>query len=181
MELQNQTISKTREEILQRALQDPFQVLKEMDTRLSLYNFMKMMWSEVSEDNFKDNWHVKYLCDNLEKVAYRVAKNLPKEHDLVINIPPGTTKTIICSIMFPAWCWSMGWYWMRFICASYSATLALESAEKSRDLIKSEKFHAMFPELSIKDDKDTKSNFRIVRKTVSRNGAVKNKMGGNLK
>jgi predicted phage terminase large subunit-like protein len=136
--------------------------------------FLQMFWNEVAGTNFIDNWHVKYLCEQLEELAYRVARNEPKAHDLVINIPPGTTKTLICSVMFPAWCWSMGWYWMKFITASYSERLALESAEKSRDLIRSDKFSALFPDLAIKEDKDTKSNFRIGKRT---NGRVK--YGGN--
>ena len=129
----------------------------------SLFEFLKYFWSEVSTDKFKENWHIKYLCKHLEKVANRVAENKPKLHDLIINVPPGTTKTITCSIMFPAWCWTR-WSWMRFITASYSKDLSLESAEYSRDLIKSERFKELYPELGIKDDKDTKSNFKVVKK-----------------
>lgn len=152
----------TREQIISNALEKEHQVIRE-SRPLSLYEFIEVFWSEVSDDQFKPNWHIKYLCSELEKVAEGVANNKPKEHDLIINIPPGTTKTITCSIMFPAWCWTR-WYWMKFITSSYSATLSLESAEKSRDLIRSDKFKAMYPDLGIKDDKDTKSNFRAVKK-----------------
>ena len=170
----------SRDDIIRKALDHPFQVLLEEEAKPPLYNFLRMFWSEVSEDAFKDNWHVRYLCNQLEEVAYRVANNEPKKYDLIINIPPGTTKTIICSIMFPAWCWSMGWYYFRFICASYSDRLALESAEKSRDLIRSEKFQMLYPDLMIKDDKDTKSNFRIVKKIPSVSGkGFKIRSGGN--
>lgn len=153
--------------------------------RLTLYEFLRVFWGEVAETNFRDNWHVKFLCEQLENVAYRVAKGLPAKEDLIINIPPGTTKTIICSIMFPAWCWSMGWFWMRFITASYSAQLSLESAEKSRDLIRSDKFQMIFPTLRIKDDKDTKGNFRIVKQLENnryRNGGNRfsTSVGGTL-
>ena len=178
MELVQNKVELSRDEILEKVLSDPFLVMKARARRMSLYEFLVMFWNEVSDDNYKDNWHVKYLCDELEEVARRVSKNLPKKHDLIINIPPGTTKTIICSIMFPAWCWAMGWYWMRFITASYSDKLSLESAEKSRDLIRSDKFKKMFPELGIKEDKDTKSNFRIV-KTFATEKSFKRKVGGN--
>jgi predicted phage terminase large subunit-like protein len=53
---------------------------------------------------------------------------------------------------------------MKFITASYSDALALESAEKSRDLIRSDKFKMLFPNIEIKQDKDTKSNFRVVKR-----------------
>lgn len=163
MEYPHLSQSQTKDEVLQKALSDPFQYLQEAGIRPTLYQFLRMFWSEVAETSFKDNWHIQYLCNQLEEVGWRVARNQPKKHDLIINIPPGTTKTIICSIMFPAWCWSMGWYWMKFICASYSDKLSLESAEKSRDLIRSDKFMRLYPDLTIKEDKDTKSNFRIAK------------------
>ncbi len=129
----------------------------------SLFEFIKYFWPQISNDEFKPNWHIEYLCRELEKVAERVAKGLPKEYDLIINVPPGSTKTIICSIMFPVWCWTK-WHWMRFITASYSSPLSLESAEYSRDLIWSESFRKVYPELEIKDDKSAKGNFKLVKK-----------------
>lgn len=129
--------------------------------RRHLFYFMQEFWDCVSTEQPKWNWHIEYLCDQLEKVARRVAANLPKEHDLIINIPPGMTKSITCSIMYPVWCWT-NWYWMRFICASYGEKLSLELAEYSRELVRSDKFHSYFPELDIKQDKDQKGNFRLV-------------------
>ncbi len=128
--------------------------------RKSLFAFIEEFWNEVSNDTFQPNWHIEYICSELEKVAKRVGSNLPKKHDIIINIPPGMSKTSMVSIFFPVWCW-LTWPWMKFITASYSGTLSLESAEYSRDLIRSQKFNGFFPELSVKQDKDTKSNFRI--------------------
>jgi predicted phage terminase large subunit-like protein len=51
---------------------------------------------------------------------------------------------------------------MRFIVSSYSSALSLEHAEMSRELVRSSEFKRLFPNLEIKQDKDTKSNFRIV-------------------
>jgi predicted phage terminase large subunit-like protein len=55
---------------------------------------------------------------------------------------------------------------MRFITASYSGALSLESAEYCRELIRSQQFQEMYPDVDIKEDKDTKSNFKIVRKEI---------------
>jgi len=184
--LSQEAILENKRQEFAKMQRNPASVLQNAEVeRLSLYEFLRVFWSEVAETNFKDNWHVEFICSQLEEVAYRVAKGLPADKDLIINIPPGTTKTIICSIMFPAWCWSMGWYWMRFITASYSAQLALESAEKSRDLIRSDKYQMVFPTLRIKEDKDTKSNFRIVKRMENnrfRNGGNRfsTSVGGTL-
>jgi predicted phage terminase large subunit-like protein len=168
---------KSKNEKMRNAIDNPVGTVRELE--LTLFEFVEFFWPEVSSDKFKPNWHIGYLCEELEKIAYRVADNKPKLHDLIINIPPGTTKTITCSIMFPVWCWTK-WYNLRFITASYSAALSLESAEYSRDLIRSDRFRMLYPELDIKDDKDTKSNFKVIKKEYyKRNKVPRIKHGGN--
>lgn len=161
------------------AIANPLMIQRELNNR-SLYQFLIWAWPEISGHPFIDNWHIPYLCDVLEKVAYQVGERRLKENDVLINVPPGSTKTIICSIVFPVWCWTK-WYWMRFITASYSSTLSLESAEYSRDLIKSTRFKELYPELDIKSDKDTKTNYKIVKKIPSHVNPHYNKelLGGN--
>ena len=166
-------ISREKKALFKKAILYPDAVKAER-CRRSFYHFITEFWDCISSDEFKTNWHIPYLCSELTRLAERVANKLPKRHDLIINIPPGTTKSITCSIMFPVWCW-LNWSWMRFIVASYSGALSLEHAEYSRDLIRSEKFKRLFPELDIKQDKDTKSNFRIVKHRSS--GIVE--IGGN--
>ena len=155
------------------------QAQRELNNR-SLFEFIRYFWPEISNDPFKSNWHIEYLCKELEVVAERVAKGLPKKYDLIINVPPGTTKTITCSIMFPAWCWASVDYTLRFITASYSNPLSLESAEYSRDLIQSDLFKEMYPELKISADKSAKGNFKVLKKEhVYKGRAPRLHPGGN--
>jgi len=156
-------MTRTEKQIIERAVKSPIVAMRNLVTK-SLYFFLQYFWDQYSEDEFQPNWHIKYICDELQIVSKRVALNHDKEYDLIINVPPGSSKTAIISIMFPLWCW-IQWHWMRFITASYSSALSLESAEYSRDVLRSEKFAELFPELSIKLDKDTKSNFRVVKQT----------------
>lgn len=147
--------------------------------RRSFAYFIKEFWECISAEELSWNWHIDVLAQELEELAYQVAEGAEKDHDLFINIPPGTTKSITCSIMFPVWCW-IKWFWMRFIVGSYSGALALEHADYSRDLVKSDKFREIFPELEIKRDRDTKSNFRITEHIYDRAGKfVKTEIGGN--
>jgi len=173
------TITTPRSDKKERALKvlvTPMQIRREINNR-SLHKFLIYFWPVISNQAYQDNWHVKLLCKELEEIAYRVGNRQPKLHDLIINIPPGTTKTIICSIIFPVWCWTK-WYWMRFITVSYSSALSLESAEYSRDLVKSEQFRAVYPELDIKQDKDTKSNFKIIKKEIGKIGYRNRELNG---
>jgi hypothetical protein len=148
--------------LLMQAFNNPVAVTRELNNR-SLYHFLQYFWPVISAHTFQPNWHIEFLCAELEKVARKAANKEPRDYDLVINISPGTSKTILTSIMFPAWCWTQ-WYWMRFITASYSKDLALESAEYCRDLVRSPEFQRLYPDIGIKEDKDTKSNFKIVKK-----------------
>lgn len=161
------------------AIKNPHAVTRELNNR-SLYRFLRWAWPEIASQPYIENWHIPYLCKELEEVAEGVGYRRKKKHDLLINVPPGSTKTILCSIIFPVWCWTR-WYWMRFITASYSSTLSLESAEYARDLIKSTRFQEVYPDLTIKLDKDTKSNYKIVRLVDGHNikGTPRQKLGGN--
>jgi len=160
----------TRDTVLETALENPFEALIALGG-LTLFEFIEVFFNEVSDDPYKPNWHIQLLCDELTAMAERVSRREPKLHDLIINIPPGTTKTLICSVMFPAWCWTQ-WPWMKFITGSYSSDLALESADKTRDIMKSDKFKKLYPNIGIKEDKDTKSNYRIAVKHFDKNGRL---------
>jgi predicted phage terminase large subunit-like protein len=168
--------TQTKKELMLTALHNPLSIQRELNNR-HLYHFIKYFWSEVSNDAFIDNWHVSYICEELEIVIYRVANNQKRLYDLLINIPPGMTKTILVMIMLPVWCWTK-WYWMRFITGSYAADLSLESAEYSRDLIRSDKFKQMYPELGIKEDKDNKSNYKVIKKIWGRPNKVPQQLNG---
>lgn len=144
----------------------------------NLFFFIQYFWPAYSQQPFVPNWHIEVICEELEKLARAVAAGKPREHDLIINVPPGTTKTATVSIMFPIWCW-VNWFHLRFICASYTAPLSLESAEASREIIRSDRFRKIFPDIDIKDDKDTKSNFRIVKKKFRTGFSPTLELGGN--
>lgn len=162
-----------RQALVRALLENPTLADRELCNR-SFFYFLTHFWPQVSNDDFHTNWHIELMCQELQTLAERVAEKLPAKYDLIINVPPGSTKTVTCSIMFPVWCWTR-WHWMRFITVSYSAVLSLESAEYSRDLIRSKPFQTTYPDLAIKQDKDTKSNFRIVK--TGPTGAVQ--LGGN--
>lgn len=111
--------------------------------RDSFYEFVKEFWEIIIPEEPVWNWHIKYLCDELQEVAERVFQNLPKENDVIINIPPGTTKSTICSIMWPAWIWTR-MPSARIISASYEHLLALNFSRRSRDIVLSEKYQRTF-------------------------------------
>jgi predicted phage terminase large subunit-like protein len=125
----------------------------------NFYYFMQEFWSIIIPDDPVYNWHVEYLCDELQRMVEKVAKREDKDYDLIINIPPGTSKSTIVTVMLPAWAWTID-PTIRSLSASYSASLSTDHAVKSRDIIKSDKYNDYFPEISIKLDQDNKTHYK---------------------
>jgi len=128
----------------------------------NFYEFFKFFWDTINHEKLVDNWHIKYLCDELQIVAERVFRREKKLYDLIINMPPSSTKTSIVNIYFPLWCW-VNDYTIPFICVSYSHQLALNISEKCRDVMRSDLFRKYFYDLKIKDDSNTKQMFKVVK------------------
>lgn len=125
-------------------------------TTESLYEFVKEFWSVLIPETFVDNWHIKYLCDEIQVVYERMFNNELKQ-DLVINISPGESKSSIASVFASAWAWKR-MPSMRFIGGSYKHTLAADLSRKTRDVITSAKYQRHNP-LSLRDDQNAKDYF----------------------
>lgn len=129
----------------------------------SLFEFVKSFWSEIIPEEPVYNWHIPYLCEELQIISEWIFNRQKKEYDLIINIPPGTTKSTIITIMFPAWLWAVD-PTIRVISNSYAADLALDHSVKSRDIITSEKYIRLFPETRIRPDKSAKGAYENTSK-----------------
>jgi hypothetical protein len=77
------------------------------------------------------NWHIDVVCYQLE----RMVKG-DSQKRLVINLPPRTLKSLIISVMLPAWLLGRN-PGQRIICASYSEELAFKFSRDCRALIES--------------------------------------------
>lgn len=92
------------------------------------------------------NWHLDVFCTELQIVAERVFKSELLEYDLVLNVPFGTSKSSLVSILYPAWCWTRMPN-MRFITATHTDKLVRDLSEKFRSVVRSEKYQWLFPGL----------------------------------
>jgi len=129
----------------------------------SFYEFVREFWGIIIDEAPVWNWHIEVLCEEMQIVAERVFANKPKAYDLVINVPPGSTKSTICSIMFPAWAWTRKPA-SRFICGSYAMDLAIDLSLKCRDIILSEKYQELFPGIQLRKDQKGKGSYHNSKK-----------------
>ena len=144
---------------------------------MSFYEFFKAAWIVVEPAvPLSTNWHHKYICDLLQQECERVIAQNPKDKDVIINVPFRSTKSLIVTVMFPVWAWIKSPK-LRFITSSYSATLSIELATKSRDIIFSDWFKRRWGDVfHIKKDQNLKeryeNNFVGMRRATSVGGTV---------
>lgn len=123
------------------------------------YAFVKEMWDTIVAERPVWNWHIRKVCKRLEFVCKRIFKNEKKRFDLVVNVPPGMSKSLLMSVFLPAWCMA-NMPSFRFIGASYSYDLQMDLSSKCRDVIESEKYQKLFPHVKLRDDQNTKRYFK---------------------
>lgn len=128
----------------------------------SFYEFVKSFWDEIVQEDFKDNWHIKYICDELQYLVSFIQYRKKKPYDLIINVPPGSTKTTLVLQMFPAYLWAIDAS-IRIISSSHSATLSEASSVKSKDIILSKKYKRYFPHVELRVDSKSKSRYATTK------------------
>ena len=144
---------------------------------MSFYEFFKAAWIVVEPAvPLSTNWHHKYICDLLQEECERVIAQKPKTKDVIINVPFRSTKSLIVTVMFPVWAWIRSPK-LRFITSSYSATLSIELATKSRDIIFSDWFKRRWGDVfHIKKDQNLKERYENnhvgMRRATSVGGTV---------
>lgn len=126
--------------------------------RDNFYYFVKTFWDEVIYEEPVWNWHIEFICERLQYHVERVMEGKDKEADVVVNLPPGQSKSTICTIMLPVWCWLKAPH-LRILTASYSGTLSQDHAMKSRDIIASDRFQRYF-RIEMRKDLDNKTRYQ---------------------
>lgn len=124
-------------ELLKQALANPeaaLEAIKKMESEQSLLSFMKYGWEALEPGNeFVSGWAVQATCEHLQAVTEGEIKRL------LINVPPGCTKSMTTSVFWPAWEWGpKGLSHYRMILAAHEQNLAIRDNVRSRDLMLNE-------------------------------------------
>lgn len=160
--------------------------LTEIDAELyrrDFYSFVKSAFSVLHNgQELVDNWHIKYLCDVLQKEGERIANGEKREKHIVINVPPRTLKSEIANVYFSVWLWVIKPD-IQFISSSYSHSLSLRLSLQARRIIETDWFRNMYPNISLSVDENTKGLFSNdsggLRYTTSTGGTITG-MGGDV-
>ncbi len=105
--------------------------IRREQARRHVHAFMLQAWHVIEPaTEFIDGRHLHAICEHLEAVT------AGEISELVINMPPRHCKSILCSVMWPAWEWTRNPS-RRYIVASYAKSLALRDSRKCRRIIES--------------------------------------------
>lgn len=129
----------------------------EIDRRTcsTLKGFTQHFWDILEPtEKLVWNWHLDELCD----IAERVIEGEEGYFKVIINVPPGTMKSLLMSVMLRAYIWSK-FPDKRFLSASYSGPRSTADNVKLRTLIQSERFQRLFPAVVFRGDQNAKERF----------------------
>lgn len=137
---------------LQLTRADVLAIERELCSR-SLADFIRLAWPHVIPDRLQWNWHIEAIAEHLEAVARGEITRL------LVNVPPGTSKSTIIGVMYPAWLWGPGGQpHHRYIGAAHEQGLAVRDNRLMRELVQSEWYKALWP-LKMMGDQNEKLYF----------------------
>lgn len=111
---------------------------------VSLAGFVREAWSQLEPNaRLVWNWHLDAICAHLEAVTDG------RINRLLINVPPGSSKSLICSVIWPAWEWSIGRASLRYLTTAFNDVPVKRDTRKCRDLILSEWYQSLWPEIRL--------------------------------
>jgi predicted phage terminase large subunit-like protein len=141
-------------------IQEEQKTRKKKKLSSSYYEFVKAAVQVLEpETDWSFNWHMKYVCDELQVIVERVVNNEQKLHDLLVNVPPGSTKSKIFSVCLVGWVWIHA-PWVKIGNHSFNQTLSLDHTMQARLLINSSWYQSLFGDcFEMRDDQNTTSVF----------------------
>ncbi|HBW9409072.1 TPA: phage terminase large subunit [Klebsiella pneumoniae] len=162
----------------------PERVIIRSKSTKSFLNFTRIWFELIQGDRLLVNWHHRLMASKIDDLL--AGRLVPR--NLIINIPPGVTKTEFFSIHFPAYVNALvqekRLKRFRNLNISFADTLVKRNSRRTRDIIASREYQEFWPcsfgvnqaeEWEIKDERG-----RSIGQTVSRssNGQITGGRGG---
>lgn len=162
----------------------PERVIIRSKSTKSFLNFTRIWFELIQGDRLLVNWHHRLMASKIDDLL--AGRLVPR--NLIINIPPGGTKTEFFSIHFPAYVNALvqekRLKRFRNLNISFADTLVKRNSRRTRDIIGSREYQEFWPcsfgvnqaeEWEIKDERG-----RSIGQTVSRssNGQITGGRGG---
>lgn len=122
----------------------------------SLAAFIRHAWPIIEPGQpYVHGWHIDAICEHLEAISRGDINRL------LINIPPGTMKSLAVGVFWPAWEWGpLGVPSTRVVAASHEQGLAVRDNLRARRLVASEWYQSLWGEhVVLTKDQNAKIKF----------------------
>lgn len=122
--------------------------------RRSLADFARMAWPVLEPaTDLKWGWALDAICEHLEAVSRGEIRRL------LMNVPPGSMKSLLTGVIWPAWEWGpIDKAEMRFLGTAHKQDLAVRDSTKCRRLIQSHWYQKLWP-IILTSDQNAKTKF----------------------
>jgi predicted phage terminase large subunit-like protein len=134
-----------------------------VDAEESLAAFVRQAWAVIEPgQKYQHGWHIDFICAHLEAITDGVELDTGELYNrLLINVPPGTMKSLLCGVFWPAWEWGpRNMPHLRYVCASHSLDLAIRDGLRMRRLITSEWYQKRWGDrVTLTGDQNQKTKF----------------------
>lgn len=119
---------------------DALDALDRIDCEESLLDFVSRHWSILEPGrDLSIEWPLEAVCEHLEAITYGQINRL------LINVPPGFMKSLLCNVFWPAWEWGpRRMSSMRYVNFSYSSMLTERDNRRFRDVMLSHDYGRLF-------------------------------------
>jgi predicted phage terminase large subunit-like protein len=121
---------------------------------------------------FRVNWHHHVISDAIQRVLDGTCPNL------IINVPPGSSKTEMAVINLIARGLALNPY-ARFLHITSGDDLALLNSQTARDIVQSDEYQAIWP-LQIADDAKAKKRWNVLVNGKKAGGVYAVSLGGQI-
>jgi predicted phage terminase large subunit-like protein len=145
---------------------DPAALLQAIEKRkceLSLAEFVRHAWRVIEPGQpYVHGWHIDFICAHLEAITDEVVlDNGDLYNRLLVNVPPGTMKSLLIGVFWPAWEWGpRAMPHMRYVCAAHSQDLAIRDGLRMRRLVTSDWYQGHWGDIvQLTGDQNQKTKF----------------------
>jgi len=145
---------------------DPAALLKAVEKRkceLSLAEFVRHAWKVIEPGQpYVHGWHIDFICAHLEAITDEVVLDNGELYNrLLVNVPPGTMKSLLIGVFWPAWEWGpRNMPYMRYVCAAHSQDLAIRDGLRMRRLVTSDWYQGHWGDrVELTGDQNQKTKF----------------------
>lgn len=133
------------------------------DCEESLSDFVRLAWHVVEPGaEYVHGWHIDFICAHLEAITDELQFDDGSYYNrLLINVPPGTMKSLLTNVFWPSWEWGpRNMPHLRYVCTSHSQNLAIRDSTKMRRLIQSDWYQARWGDrVKLTGDQNAKTKF----------------------